>query len=79
MRKRFKLTEEQFQRLVDAARPVPYLIVNGIGPRSPQENANDAWCVLGRELGFDGMSVRPDPEGAMFFTAEVTSQPSVMS
>ena len=72
MRKSFKLTDEQFKRLVDAARPVPYMVFGGYEPRSPQQNANDAWCALGREIGFDGMTVQPDPRGERFFTAEAT-------
>lgn len=37
---------------------------------SPQENANRAWCRLGDELGFDGMSVEPIlGRESRFFTA----------
>ena len=36
---------------------------------SPQKNANRAWCALGNELGFDGMSVQPSDRGKRFFTA----------
>ncbi len=57
MRQRYRLTDEQYERLLHAGRPVPYMIFGGRPPPSPQENANAAWCALGRELGFDGMSV----------------------
>jgi hypothetical protein len=70
MRKRYTLTHAQYERLLDCSRPVPYLVIGGHPPRGPQERANDAWCALGDELGFDGMSVRP--EGTeMDFSAEV--------
>ncbi len=39
-------------------------------PPSPQENANHAWAMLGKELGFDSMTVRPiQGKGQRFFTA----------
>ena len=83
MRKEFKLTQEQLDTLLDACKPVPYmlilptlhLLIGGIAPRSPQENANAAWAKLGLELGFDSMSVRPiNGKGIEFFTAEVVEE-----
>lgn len=69
-RREFEMTEADIVRLYEACKPVPYLIVGGRGPRSPQENANDAWCSLGRKMGFDGMTVEPLPsKGDRFFTA----------
>lgn len=71
MRKRFALTKEQYERILKASQPVPYLVFGGHPPRSPQENANAAWEALGKEMGFDAMSVRP-VDGTMGFTAEST-------
>lgn len=71
MRKLYELTQEQLDTILAACRPIPYLFVGGFPPRSPQENANDAWQALGKDLNFDHMSVRPEPEkGMKFFTAE---------
>lgn len=58
-RETFQMTEKQHKRIIDASQPVPYLIIGGIAPRSPQENANSAWANLGRELGFIYHTVRP--------------------
>lgn len=69
-RKEFELTAEQYDKLIDACKSVTYMVIGGIEPRSPQQNANDAWRALGRELGFDGMSVQPSNKGKLFFTAE---------
>lgn len=72
MRKQFTLNKEQLDRLLEACKPVPAMMIGGVAPRSPQENANAAWCELGRELGFDGMTVKPvKGEGTEVFTAEV--------
>lgn len=70
MRKIFHLTDEQYNRLLEACKPVPYMVFGGRPPISQQENANNAWCELGREMGFDGMSVKPIPGNVRAFTAE---------
>lgn len=75
MRKEFEMTEEQLQRLYAASQPVTYMVIGGVPPRSPQENANAAWKQLGREMGFNYLSVRPIPQkGDRFFTAEESKQ-----
>ena len=71
MRKRYEMTQADLEGLLAACRPVPYMVFGGRGHRSPQENANDAWCALGKRMGFDGMSVEPAPGGQRCFTAEV--------
>lgn len=73
MRKQFEMSENQLEALLKASEPVPYLIVGGMPPSSPQERANAAWVDLGREMGFQHMTVEPLPEkGDTFFTAEAT-------
>lgn len=71
-RKEYELTAEQFDNLIEACRSVPLIALQCGMPRSPQQNANDAWCALGREIGFDGMSVEPSRKGQRFFTANET-------
>lgn len=72
MRKEFTMTKEQCDKLLDACKPVPYMVIGGVEPRSPQENANAAWAALGAELGFEPFSVRPvEGKGIEVFTAEV--------
>ena len=39
--KKFTMTKEQMEKLLEASRPVPYMIIGGHAPRSPQENANE--------------------------------------
>ena len=71
MRKQYEMTDWQLAQLLDACKPVPYMIIGGVEPRSPQENANAAWKRLGEELGFNHMSVQPVAgKGMKFFTAE---------
>ena len=70
MRREFEMTQAQLDRLLEACKPVPYMVFGGIEPRSPQENANAAWAALGKEIGFEHMTVKPSSKGNRFFTAE---------
>lgn len=70
-RQEFEMTEAQYTAIMDASKPVTYIIVGGRPPSSPQENANRAWRHLGGELGFVPFTVRPVAgKDAHFFTAE---------
>lgn len=67
--KDYEMTQEDLDVLLDAMKPVPYMIIGGVAPRSQQENANAAWKALGEKMGFDYMTVRPNGKGDRFFTA----------
>lgn len=69
MKKEFEMSEEQFKTIIEASKPVPYMVFGGMEPSSPQENANRAWRNLANELGFVWDSVEPSSKGARFFTA----------
>lgn len=67
----YKMTDAQFDAILDACKPVPYMVFGGVAPRSQQENANDAWAALGKEMGFKHMTVQPVPgKSNMYFYAD---------
>lgn len=69
-RREYEMTEEDLKKLLDACKPVPYMVIGGRPPRTPQENANAAWAELGQRMGFDHMTVSPvEGRGYRFFTA----------
>ncbi|MBU2701112.1 hypothetical protein Ga0466249_002223 [Sporomusaceae bacterium BoRhaA] len=70
MRKEFEMTEDELNKILDACKPVPYMIVGNYVPTSPQENANRAWQALAKERGFVWDTVQPCGKGNRFFTAE---------
>jgi predicted TIM-barrel fold metal-dependent hydrolase len=70
MRREYEMTQVQLDAIMDACKPVPYIVIGGHAPRSPQENANDAWERLGEELGFRHMTVQPLGVNPRRFTAE---------
>jgi hypothetical protein len=73
MQKEFELTEEQYDEIIKAIQPVPYIVIGGMAPLSQQERANNAWKALGDKLGFKYMTVRPVyGKSDRFFTAEVS-------
>ena len=74
MRCQFEMTEEQFEKLLDASKPTLCMMIGNVLPRTPQQNANYAWALLGEEMGFDSLTVKPVPgKSGQHFTAEVRS------
>lgn len=74
--KKYEMTQEQLDKLLEACRPVPMIMLQCGTPSSPQENANRAWKTLGDEMGFDYMTVQPTGEGDRFFYAEPRPTPT---
>lgn len=68
--KKFEMSEEQLEKILDASKPVPMIMLQCGMPPSQQENANQAWKALGDEMGFNYMTVRPSSDGRRFFEAE---------
>ena len=68
-RTEYQMTQEDYDKIIEACRPVPMIMLH-IGPfRSQQDNANDAWAELGSRMGFESMTVLPSEKGKLYFTA----------
>lgn len=65
----FTMSEENYQKMLDASKPVRYIVVGGHEPSSPQENANQAWQRLGKEMGFDWNTISPTGNNPRAFFA----------
>ena len=72
MQQEFEMSESQLAELLAACKDVRYMVFRGIGPRSAQEHANEAWRKLGEQMGFDSMTVMSSAKGITFFTATST-------
>ena len=71
MRQEYEMTEADLAALLDACKPVPYMVIGGVEPPTPQQNANRAWRALGAKMGFRWDTVRPVAgKGQRFFTAD---------
>jgi hypothetical protein len=71
-RTNYEMTQADLDRILDACKPTPVMFLSGGVPMggSPQENANTAWATLGKQMGFEPMSIRPiQGKGMRFFTA----------
>jgi hypothetical protein len=71
----FEMTEAEYAEILEACRPVPWIMVGGVVPPSALENANAAWQRLGERRGFDGMTVLPG-RSRLHFTAIPTADPT---
>ncbi len=70
MRREYEMTAEDLATLLNACKPVPYMVFGGCEPTSPQESANHVWADLGRRMDFDWRSVQPARgKGERWFTA----------
>jgi len=63
------MTEADLEKILDACKPVPMIMLQCGPGRSQQDRANDAWAELGARMGFDHMTVQPTGRGDRFFTA----------
>lgn len=69
-RTEYEMTQADFDTLMEAMKPVPYMIIGGHEPPNQQENANAAWRLLGAKMGFDTDTVQPIREkGQRWFSA----------
>ena len=68
-RQEYEMSEEDYQKLLEASKPTPCMMIGTYTPPTPQENANRAWRALGERMGFVFQSVKPSSKGHRFFTA----------
>jgi len=68
--KKYEMTQEELDQLMEACKPVPYMVMNGVEPSSPEENANRVWGRLAKKYKFDPKTPRPADGGNQFFFAE---------
>ena len=69
-RTNYEMTKEDLAKLLNACKSTPVMMIGGTTGRTPQENANTAWEILGEKMGFDHMTVRPiSGKSTEFFSA----------
>ncbi len=70
MRREYEMNEKQLAFLMDACKPVPYILIGGVAPPSARDNAEHAWHTLGAQMGFLGDTAEPvNGKNDHFFTA----------
>lgn len=71
MRKQFEMTKDDLENLLNASEPTRVMKIGTYVPRNPQENANAAWGVIGKRMGFNHMTVQAVAgKSELVFTAE---------
>lgn len=76
MRKSYEMTQAQLDKILEAYKSAPTIALNCGMPSSPHARVKAVWAELGKEMGFDHMSVCPAPGGDRFFTAMPVNQGS---
>lgn len=54
---KYRLTDEELNHLLEASKPVPYMVFGGVEPRSPQDNVMDVWKQVANRVGCDVGSI----------------------
>lgn len=52
MKQKYRLSDEELNQVLNASKPVTYIVIGGIPPSSPQENANAVWKSLASKHSF---------------------------
>lgn len=82
LRQEYEMTSEQLDALVkdtDVIRSLPLIMLQCETFITLQKTANRAWETLGKELGFEYMTVKSSKRGQRFFTAEPKETKHVQS
>lgn len=71
------MSPDDLEKILDACKPVPAIMLHIGGGMSQQERANAAWAELGKRMGFDHMTVQPvSGKDMQFFTAVSSETPA---
>ena len=71
MKREFEMSQEDYDKLLEASRPVPLIALN-YGPiPSLEQRVGAAWAALGKKMGFIWNTAQPIPgKDSRFFMAE---------
>ena len=59
----YRLTDEEFNRLMEASKPVPYMVIGGVEPESPYDKAKRVWLDVASRVHCDIDSIGPANTG----------------
>jgi hypothetical protein len=59
----YRMTDEEFARLKESCKPVPYMVFGGKEPTSPRENAMAVWATIATRVGCVLDTIGPSPKG----------------
>lgn len=69
--KTFTMSQEDYDALLKASQPTPYLIVGGVLPTDPRQHIISLWKDMGERMGFVWETAEPvNLEFPLVFKAE---------
>jgi hypothetical protein len=72
----YRMTDEELEELKKASRPVPYLIMGGMPPPSPRENAMRVWRKIAQRVGCVVDTIAPRGGDPHDFSATANPPPT---
>lgn len=67
MKELYTLQEDEFVELVEASKPVPYLIAGGMSPPSQYDNAMRVWGKVAARVGCKLQTIAPGTSDRTFY------------
>ena len=59
----YRMTDDEHARLIDACKPVPYMVFGGIAPESPTTKALRVWGEIAKRVGCVANTIGPSDTG----------------
>jgi hypothetical protein len=59
----YRMTDAERKALLDASKPVPYMVIGGVPPSSPYDNAMRVWREIANRVGCEVDSIEPASTG----------------
>lgn len=53
----YRMTDEELSQLMEASKPVPYMVIGGYEPKPPSYNAMMVWEKIAARVGCDVHSI----------------------
>lgn len=66
----YELTQEERASIIEASKPRPYLVMNGMPPMSSMPTINALWEKVAARVGCKVFTIRPSSKGELYFEAE---------
>lgn len=70
----YQLTDDEYNELLEASKPVPYMVFNGTVPEGPVEKSERIWRRIAERVGCDWRTIGAGPTEKQF-CAEPTQPP----
>lgn len=72
----YQLTDDEYNELLEASKPTPYIVIGGREPEGPYEKVMRIWKRISVRVGCDWQTVGPGPTEKEFCAQPLEPAPS---